>query len=220
MENLKNVKAVTFDVGGTLIEPWPSVGHAYAEVAGRHGVQVEPDEVTSRFVNAWQSRGDFAYTKAAWAEIVDQSFAGLTTVLPSQTFFDELYHEFATSKPWQIYPDVLPTLEALGIRKMRLAVISNWDDRLRVLLESLAIAHQFEVIIVSAEVGHTKPLSEIFQTAAEALQLPPDDILHVGDSEKEDHQGALAAGFQSRWLCRDSAEPIGHSITSLEDLLH
>ena len=220
MENLKNVKAVSFDVGGTLIEPWPSVGHAYAEVAGRHGVQVEPDEVTSRFVNAWQSRGDFAYTKAAWAEIVDQSFAGLTTVLPSQTFFDELYHEFATSKPWQIYSDVLPTLEALGIRKMRLAVISNWDDRLRVLLESLAIAHQFEVVIVSAEVGHTKPLLEIFQTAAEALQLPPDDILHVGDSEKEDHQGALAAGFQSRWLCRDSTEPIGHSITSLEDLLH
>jgi len=115
---------------------------------------------------------------------------------------------------------VLPTLEALGIRKMRLAVISNWDDRLRVLLESLAIAHQFEVIIVSAEVGHTKPLLEIFQTAAEALQLPPDGILHVGDSEKEDHQGALAAGFQSRWLCRDGTEPIGHSITSLEDLLH
>jgi len=220
MENLKNIKAITFDVGGTLIEPWPSVGHAYAEVAGRHGVQVEPDEVTSRFVNAWQSRGDFAYTKAAWAEIVDQSFAGLTTVLPSQTFFDELYDEFATSKPWQIYPDVLPTLEALGIRKMRLAVISNWDDRLRVLLESLAIAHQFEVIIVSAEVGHTKPSPEIFRSAAEALQLPPDDILHVGDSEKEDHQGALAAGFQSRWLYRDSAEPIGHSITSLEDLLH
>ena len=103
---------------------------------------------------------------------------------------------------------------------MRLAVISNWDDRLRVLLESLAIAHQFEVIIVSAEVGHTKPSPEIFRSAAEALQLPPDDILHVGDSEKEDHQGALAAGFQSRWLYRDSAEPIGHSITSLEDLLH
>ena len=181
---------------------------------------MDPDEVTNRFVNAWQSRGDFAYTKAAWAEIVDQSFAGLMTVLPSQTFFDELYEEFATSKPWQIYPDVLPTLEALGIRKMRLAVISNWDDRLRVLLESLAMAHQFEAIIVSAEVGHTKPSPEIFRTAAEALQLPPNDILHVGDSENEDHQGAQASSFQSRWLCRASAEPIGHRITSLEDLLH
>ena len=42
---MENVKAVTFDVGGTLIEPWPSVGHAYAEVAQRHGVEVEPDVV-------------------------------------------------------------------------------------------------------------------------------------------------------------------------------
>ena len=50
---MESIKAITFDVGGTLIEPWPSVGHAYAEVAARHGVTVEPDEVTSRFVKAW-----------------------------------------------------------------------------------------------------------------------------------------------------------------------
>lgn len=217
---MENVKAVTFDVGGTLIEPWPSVGHAYAEVAQRHGLKVEPDVVTRQFVKAWRARGNFAYTKDAWATIVDQSFAGLTTTLPSRTFFDELYDEFATSKPWFIYPDVIASLAALKKRKMRMAVISNWDDRLRVLLESLELAHEFEVIIVSAEVGFTKPSPEIFRSAAEALQLPPEDILHVGDSEKEDHQGALAAGFQSRWLCRDSAEPTGHSITSLEDLLH
>ena len=31
------IRAVTFDVGGTLIEPWPSVGHVYAEVAAQHG---------------------------------------------------------------------------------------------------------------------------------------------------------------------------------------
>ena len=216
---MENVKAVTFDVGGTLIEPWPSVGHAYAEVAQRHGVEVEPDVVTGQFVKAWQARGDFAYTKDAWATIVDQSFDGLTTTLPSRTFFDELYDEFATSKPWFIYPDVIASLAALKIRKMRMAVISNWDDRLRMLLESLELAHEFEVIIVSAEVGFTKPSPEIFQAAVEALQLPPAQILHVGDSEIEDHHGAQAAGFQSRWLCRDAAEPIGNCITSLNDLI-
>ena len=214
------IKAITFDVGGTLIEPWPSVGHAYAGVAARYGVEVEPDEVTRRFVKAWQERGEFAYTKAAWAEIVDQSFAGLTTTLPSQTFFDELYDEFGTSKPWMIFEDVFPTLTGLQKHNMRLAVISNWDDRLRALLESLELAGEFEVIIVSAEVNHTKPSPEIFQAAAEALQLPPGQILHVGDSEIEDHHGAQFAGFQSRWLCRGSPEPIGHSIASLEDLLN
>jgi FMN phosphatase YigB (HAD superfamily) len=32
------VEAVTFDVGGTLIEPWPSVGHIYAEAASKLGL--------------------------------------------------------------------------------------------------------------------------------------------------------------------------------------
>ncbi len=137
----------------------------------------------------------------------------------AKVFFDEIYHDFGTPKPWRIFDDVLPTIEVLQKRGTRLAVISNWDDRLCPLLESLELANEFEVILVSAEAGHAKPAPEIFQAAAEALQLPPAEILHVGDSENEDHHGAQAAGFQSRWLCRDSAEPIGNSIPSLSDLL-
>ena len=216
---MENVAAITFDVGGTLIEPWPSVGHAYAEVAARHGVDAAPEEITQRFIEAWRQRGEFEYTKNGWAAMVDETFAGLTTILPSQSFFDEIYHDFGTPKPWRIFDDVLPTIEVLQKRGTRLAVISNWDDRLCPLLESLELANEFEVILVSAEVGHAKPAPEIFQAAAETLQLPPAQILHVGDSENEDHHGAQAAGFQSRWLCRDSAEPIGHSIPSLSDLL-
>ena len=136
-----------------------------------------------------------------------------------KSFFDEIYHDFGAPKPWRVFDDVLPTIEVLRKCGTRLAVISNWDDRLCPLLESLELAREFEVILVSAEVGHTKPAPEIFQAAAEALQLPSSEILHVGDSENEDHHGAQAAGFQSRWLCRDSAEPIGHSIPSLLGLL-
>ncbi|MBT6449764.1 MAG: HAD-IA family hydrolase [Verrucomicrobiales bacterium] len=216
---MENVAAITFDVGGTLIEPWPSVGHAYAEVAARHGVHAAPEEIAHRFVEAWRQRGEFEYTKGGWAVLVDATFAGLTTILPSQSFFDELYYDFGTSKPWRIFDDVLPTITALREQGTRLAVISNWDDRLCPLLETLELAREFEVILVSAEVGHTKPAPEIFQAAAEALRLPSSEILHVGDSENEDHHGAQTAGFQSRWLCRDSAEPIGHSIPSLMDLL-
>jgi len=32
------IRAISFDVGGTLIRPWPSVGHVYAEVAAQQGV--------------------------------------------------------------------------------------------------------------------------------------------------------------------------------------
>ena len=92
---MENVSAITFDVGGTLIEPWPSVGHVYAEVAARHGVQAEPEELTDRFVDAWNRKENFNYSQDDWAGLVDATFAELTTTLPSQSFFDELYVRFA-----------------------------------------------------------------------------------------------------------------------------
>jgi phosphoglycolate phosphatase-like HAD superfamily hydrolase len=55
--NLKDIKAITFDVGGTLIEPFPSVGHIYAEIAAQHGHgKFSPEELNRRFVRAWKAQ--------------------------------------------------------------------------------------------------------------------------------------------------------------------
>ena len=212
---MENVAAITFDVGGTLIEPWPSVGHVYSAVAARHGVRAEPEELTDRFVDAWNRKENFNYTQDDWAGLVDATFAGLTTTLPSQSFFDELYLRFAEPDCWHVYEDVIPTLTALRERGVRLAVISNWDIRLRPLLQALDLADWFEVIHVSSELGSTKPDRRIFQAAIDSFGLSAAQILHVGDSEIEDHRGAKAAGMQSRWLCRDCNESLAHTINSL-----
>ena len=212
---MENVAAITFDVGGTLIEPWPSVGHVYAAVAARHGVRAEPEELTHRFVDAWNRKKNFNYTQDDWAGLVDATFAGLTTTLPSQSFFDELYLRFAEPDCWRVYEDVIPSLTVLRERNVRLAVISNWDIRLRPLLQTLDLADWFEVIHVSSELGNTKPDRRIFQAAIDSFGLSAAQILHVGDSEIEDHRGAMAAGMQSRWLCRDCNEPLAHTVNSL-----
>ena len=48
-----NIKAVTFDAGGTLIKPWPSVGHVYAEAAAGHA-RIAPERLNERFAAVWQ----------------------------------------------------------------------------------------------------------------------------------------------------------------------
>src|SRR6516164_11489571 len=88
------IKAVTFDVGGTLIEPWPSVGDVYAEVAARNGVNVSADTLNSRFRSAWGARNSFEHSRAGWEELVDEVFLGLCEP-PRQTFFGDLYHRFS-----------------------------------------------------------------------------------------------------------------------------
>src|SRR5438045_5197817 len=105
----RKIQAVTLDVGGTLIQPWPSVGHVYSEVAARHGVKnLSPEKLNKNFAAAWREKKNFRHTRADWAALVDQAFAGLCQPPPSRTFFPDIYQRFAEIAAWRIYDDVLP----------------------------------------------------------------------------------------------------------------
>ena len=211
------IKAVTFDVGGTLIEPWPSVGHIYAEVATRHGAKnLSADALNTRFRTAWKARPGFAHSRVAWAELVDEVFTGLISGLPSRTFFPALYERFAAADAWHTFEDVIPALDTLASRGIKLGVISNWDERLRELLRSLELDRYFEAFAISCEVGFCKPSTNIFAHAATKLCLPAKAILHVGDSFELDVAGARAAGFQA--LRIDRAQGQSGELRSLGEL--
>jgi putative hydrolase of the HAD superfamily len=218
MKQFTGIRAVTFDVGSTLIEPWPSVGHVYAEVAAAHGHGTfSADELDHRFRATFRSFGGLVNTKSEWARIVDETFAGLLPEPPSRTFFPELYERFAQGSAWRIYDDVAPTVAALSQRGLKLGVISNWDDRLRPLLKSLQLGDRFEIIVVSCEVGASKPAPAIFKVAVEKLGVPAAAILHVGDSLELDVEGARAAGLNAVQIKREAIQ--GDGIKSLLDLL-
>ncbi len=214
------IRAITFDVGGTLIDPYPSVGHIYSEVASRHGCRgISPVLLNRRFAAAWRAAKNFRYRRADWAGLVDATFLGLVHPPPSRTFFPVLYARFSDPGAWWVYDDVLPALAALAGRGLKLGLISNWDARLRPLLRGLNLHRYFEVIVISCEVGVTKPARPIFQRAAARLRLPPEEILHVGDSLELDVRGARAAGFRTRWLRRNARAVRPGQVGSLAGLV-
>jgi putative hydrolase of the HAD superfamily len=86
-------------------------------------------------------------------------------------------------------------------RHFSLAIVSDTgfasgraQDRL---LEKDAARAFFSATIYSMDVGHAKPRPEIFAAAVETLGVAPHEILHVGDNERTDVRGALAAGFRA-----------------------
>jgi putative hydrolase of the HAD superfamily len=86
-------------------------------------------------------------------------------------------------------------------RHFRLAIVSDTgfasgraQDRL---LEKDAARAFFSATIYSMDVGHAKPRPEIFAAAVETLGVAPSEILHIGDNERTDVRGALAAGFRA-----------------------
>jgi putative hydrolase of the HAD superfamily len=95
---------------------------------------------------------------------------------------------------WELHDDVLPCLAAVR-PKARLAVISNFDGRLRTILRNLGVADFFEHLFISSEVGAEKPSPEIFRQALATMDVDPSACLHVGDDEVRDGNGARQAGL-------------------------
>ena len=205
---LHDVTAVTLDVHGTMIHS-PRLGDIYAEVLGRHGLEVERGDVLKILGLVRQEFycatpiGEDRYgadpdgSRGWWFRFIDRVCRHLDLPAPSPFAKAELFDRFTRADAWEIYPEVPRVLEALTDRGLALGVISNWDDRLPLLLERLGLAERFEVVVYSAGVGVEKPSAGIFHAAAEGLECRPEEVLHVGDRVIEDMEGALAVGMRA-----------------------
>jgi putative hydrolase of the HAD superfamily len=215
----RRIEAVTFDVGGTLIGPWPSVGDVYAQVAAENDLgNVDPAVLNRQFQVAWAGRRNFNHSREGWLRIVQQTFAGIADSARIENCFDHFYRRFESAQVWRLYEDVLPVLEWLRHHGIKLAIISNWDERLRPLLDQLGLAGFFGVKVISCEVGEPKPSPLMFQKALNLLAVSAGATLHVGDSCNEDYAGAKRAGLAACLLTRGSQLPSEDRINSLLEL--
>ncbi|HUK82146.1 MAG TPA: HAD-IA family hydrolase [Verrucomicrobiae bacterium] len=209
------VRAVFFDVGGTLIHPWPSVGEIYAAVAKRHGTVISPDQAERAFHDSWETLKHGPMTvsrKDWWRELVF-----LVLGQRNEACFNELFGFFAHAQAWRLYPDALEALNEVHTRGLHVGVISNWDERLRPLLHELGIAPLLDSITVSCEVGAEKPDPKIFHVALRSAGVEATRALHVGDALNKDVRGAEAVGMKGVHLDREGLAP-GKSIPDLRQL--
>ena len=100
----------------------------------------------------------------------------------------------------RLYPDVLPTLQALGSR-YALGLVSNGNsDPAR-----CGLAGRFQFVVFAQDHGVEKPDPALFQVALRQVGCRPDQMLHVGDSLENDVLGAARAGLRTAWLNRSGA---------------
>jgi putative hydrolase of the HAD superfamily len=199
------IKAIFFDAVGTLFHLNGTVGHHYASVANEVGLTLDPHQLDDAFYSAWKKMPRRAAIAGArenddkgwWRELVD---IVLDQVAPSlsefdrDNFFEIAYEHFAEAGVWELYPEVPGILQQLQSR-FQLAVISNFDGRLRFILEHLGISKFLARIFISSEIGTDKPDPEIFRRALKLVDLKPDEVLHVGDDPERDWETASTAGL-------------------------
>lgn len=92
-----------------------------------------------------------------------------------------------------------PVLESLAAR-FPLVLVSNFYGNVKAVLDDFNLSAYFRSIVESAVVGIRKPDPAIFRLGCEALGLPPEQILVIGDSYRKDILPAESIGCQVLWL--------------------
>jgi putative hydrolase of the HAD superfamily len=199
------IKAIFFDAVDTLFYLSKSVGEHYAFVAGKIGLKMDARALDRAFFASWKKMPARAAIdgprenddKDWWRELVGlvlNNVAPSVSALDRDNFFEVAYEHFAEAGVWEAYPEVTDVLEKLH-SNYQLAVVSNFDGRLRMILEHLGISKFFKHVFVSSEIGADKPDPEIFRRALRFAGFSSTEVLHAGDDPKRDWEAAAAAGL-------------------------
>jgi len=205
---LKDYKAVFFDVGGTLLRVYPSVGEVYARHAWAYGFEGSAQDLNKQFTVEWKNLGGLeglgkkkgpAVEKEFWRTLVWQTFEPFGGLQDFDAYFTHIYEVFRDGNSWRVYEDVLESgiLNTLKNRGIVLGVISNWDSRLPQILKNTGLAEYFQFILASTVVGSAKPDAGIFEEALRLSGVSADQACHIGDEVHTDFEGARNAGLHS-----------------------
>ena len=221
----KSINAVVFDAVGTLIYPDPAVAAVYAAVGRRFGSKLAEPEVARRFravfaeVETRDRAGDLTTSEDAeysrWQHIVRRvlddagDYAGC---------FADLWQHFARASSWRVFPDVPQVMRSLASSGLRLAIASNFDQRLLEIIQQIEPLKPCRPVLVSSQVGYRKPHPRFFEAIEAVLGVAPSTVLYVGDDPDNDIAAARSAGFQTLLVRRSGAVGLGEA-ASLVNLL-
>ena len=230
-----SIRVVFFDAADTLFHVQGSVADMYLHHAIQFGFHHKPDSVTEiaqAFRRAFREAPPpvFAVTEPAqikqserlwWFDIVHNVFYRVGMFEQFDDFFDQVFRAFEEPRAWRLFPETVSTLARLKAQGLELGIISNFDSRLFTVMRGLGIADSFDTVTISSLAQAAKPAPKIFRIALEKHAVEPEEALHVGDSMRDDVEGARTTGLHAVLLDREGQRRGSdvRSIRTLDELL-
>lgn len=193
------IRALTFDVFGTLLDWRSSITQAFAD----SGLDVDPEELA----DDWRARAlaatqDVNRGQRPWLSFDQLHDATLTELLDERDLElsgqgrADLVTAWHQLEPW---PDVRDGLEALRKRRL-VAALSNGN--LALLIDLVRHADLRFDCLLSAELARAyKPRADVYLTGVRLLGLDPAQVMMVA-AHPFDLSGARAAGLHTAFISR------------------
>jgi putative hydrolase of the HAD superfamily len=224
------IEMVFFDVGLTLLHPYPSFAELFAATCRENGVPVTAEEVervqdrlaphlmdlaTESGVEGWTLSDESS--RAFWSYLYRRFLAELGH---DESMAEPLVKVFSNIASYKLFDDVVPTIEQLEAAGYRLGLISNFEGWLEEMLVELEIGHRFDPVVISALEGIEKPDPKIYELALERAGVAPGVTVHVGDTPSADVEPARLVGITPVLLDRHDRYPNadGNRIATLQEL--
>ncbi len=215
-----------FDLDHTLLDSHESERLAYAHTMATIGL-ADPDDHFDRYVSINQAMwvaveaGDVQPT-----EVRHRRFEQFVT----EVGIDADAHAMADAFVYglgrfgELYAGAREVLESLAVHTTLAMVTNGLSEVQRARIERLGLGPYFHTVIISSEVGVTKPRREIFDLAFVGLGDPgPETVLMIGDSLTSDIAGGRNAGIDTCWYnphrkTRAEVDVVTHEIAELSAL--
>ncbi len=199
--------AVLFDVDFTLIHPGPTFdGEGYRAFCGRYGIDVDPEKFADAVAAAAPllDVGDAAtYDHGVFIAYTSRIIEGMGGRGPNlDACSREIYEEWAFCHHFELYDDVREVLQALVDCGIRIGLVSNTQRCLASFQSHFALGGLIAGTVSSFEHGRMKPHPSIFEAALARVGADPSTAVMVGDSIRQDIEGALRAGMRAILLDR------------------
>lgn len=220
--DLSGIKAVVFDLEGTLLDRKKSRDKFIEEQYERfhdYFVHVQLADFKKTFIELDDDEDNDKPN--LYKEIIKQFHIDRLT-------WKDLFRDFEMHFYRYVFPyyDTLYTLEQLTERNYLIGVIANGKSKIKQFrLHSLGIEHVINYLSTSEMVGYRKPHPKIFEDMIAQLGVTPNEMMYVGDDALNDVAPARAMGMVSVWFKQEDAEieplaeEVDYTITTIEEIL-
>jgi putative hydrolase of the HAD superfamily len=231
-----NTRAVFFDVDFTLIYPGPTFqGEGYRRFCEKHGIVVDPAKFEAAVAGAsclLDEAQELFYDPQVFIHYTRHIIEAMGGTGPSlDACAREIYEEWAACQHFALYEDVPSVLREIAAREIRIGLISNTHRCLASFQSHFELDGLFMAAISSSVHGYMKPHPSIFQAGLRLLNVQPHEAVMVGDSLRQDIDGARHIGMRGVLVRRsdetdeaalvgeESGVPVIRSLRELPGLL-
>jgi HAD superfamily hydrolase (TIGR01509 family) len=201
------VRAVLFDLGGTLIDHKDFDG--WTEVARRFFLDFDADQLRHAFLEVEEeldARPSGLSGEAALVEFWRRTLSRASgKEVDERTTIKFNAAVWEVQLPVRLYSDTRRCLDTLRAERRSLGVVSNSTSEagVRRILDRVGILDYFSRVVSSGTEGVEKPNPEIFRRALERMNVPAAEAVYVGNLAHTDALAATAAGLHGVWLNRE-----------------